>query len=726
MSDFNAEVSYYDWRLNKDSNLLYNRFVNFDVIWPSYSESWWRKRPTSFFLKKRKWYTKSDNWIFIGWYVTDIVEMPASSCWWSDDSWTYYHLVSKDKSMVRILFSKQCEVYDIVYEWSRCECSTDKFIVTDFVKWSPKYISTVWNINWSSYWVQINKTVETLSEWRLQDSYDDLNIWSWKTKISIWDYVYVFWSTYWTDEAACWQVRQILWYERKNKNEDGKDTLLLSSPRLWINEKWKNATYMIFPEWWKIVWWTTTDWLMLLHSPYELLSTWVKDYTKPVITQTCQLAVDVSGWQKCMKSIVENNWFIHILYDNWYNMYWQQWYNKFYFSLWQQNLLWPDTITTATFRSFLIWFWDRTINVSVPLSTWLYQSYPILDNVWIYWPSTFCYFQDSMYFLANDRRLYAISISAWSSWWTPTLKLEDMSWLIKWDLDLIKEWDDVYLDADSRQLRIYINWKSDRSNKYNDKTKILIYEKDHWVRHEHHLWWIIIRWKKLWYVLWDWLYRYCWRTDWEQYINSYVDTFIWEHESSSWFNMFQKKKLKWAKLLLWRWIYTSSTVLSVDCKSWWYTSQYNVSTFEDIEWVKQWNDVARWNEPTVKQCSIDAMSDHTYAKRECKWSRAKLWAVETTCWWCTDDIVHDDYQVCIDDVWYALSEIRSVYVPLEDLVESDLIRIRLISWEWDILVFWWMLVEIINNPIGKHDDEDMLFIADWRCQTPYIWEQNLC
>ncbi len=80
-SDINNAKSYWNGKLAGKPNLLYNKFVNFDVVWPTYSHFWQRKKPTSFFLEKRKWYmnhvlTTRFEW----WTVTDIVQLDESTC----------------------------------------------------------------------------------------------------------------------------------------------------------------------------------------------------------------------------------------------------------------------------------------------------------------------------------------------------------------------------------------------------------------------------------------------------------------------------------------------------------------------------------------------------------------------------------------------------------------------------------------------------------------------
>lgn len=69
--------------------------------------------------------------------------------------------------------------------------------------------------------------------------------------------------------------------------------------------------------------------------------------------------------------------------------------------------------------------------------------------------------------------------------------------------------------------------------------------------------------------------------------------------------------------------------------------------------------------------------------------------------------MQDDYITCVDDKWYALSEIFTLHIPLADTTrESELFRIRIYSKGWDKLVFGGMILELEQQPLEKNNPDD--------------------
>lgn len=738
-SDINNAKSYWNGKLAGKPNLLYNKFVNFDVVWPTYSHFWQRKKPTSFFLEKRKWYmnhvlTTRFEW----WTVTDIVQLDESTC--SGKKWyEFYYLINN--ANMKIIWAEiwDCDNFFTVYDGCRCECQYDRFITTDFVRWIPRKLADTWlsNNRVSTTWKQVNSTW-ALPLWYFTDSLNfnyDTN----DNGIRNGDYVYVWWSPNTDWSAYCWQVRQVLniWDFQWS---DDDDDFRLSTP--WSNfapsqTTATNATYSIFPEWGKVFMFATCEGIKIYHARNN---TYTQEWTQlvpsgtPYLTTVCDYTFWLNGTINCVTSIQEYNDRINVMFDNGYNMFGWLAFDKMAMSLDNYNLVWPDKIISTVFRNFLLSFGKDSIYTLVyDANTQSNRWYPLRTNMGIWSKYAFTEFDNSFFFVASDRRLYALSIKA--DWEKYVLDLQDMSDIMKWDLEMLQDNDEVFLYADWQKLSIFINGRNNQDNTNTTKTKILNFNRDYGVWTEHHSS-VVISWIRHWYFIGKWLFTYCgdkdgwttiytpWYIDSWHYFDAYVDSYIWEHEENGTdINMFTQKQINWIKVILGRWIYTNNnTVLEIDQNNSWYKAKYSVSNVESIEWIRNNNAIIAWTKSSIEpsRCILDNIDDYTTINRECIDSFESIQDKEVLHCGCpTETKKFDDYNICLDDKAYALSETYTIMFPLA-LMNSDLFRVRIYSKWGDRMVFGGMLIELEQQPINKWNADSMdVVVNDWCCSIQY-------
>jgi len=194
-------------------------------------------------------------------------------------------------------------------------------------------------------------------------------------------------------------------------------------------------------------------------------------------------------------------------------------------------------------------------------------------------------------------------------------------------------------------------------------------------------------------------------------------------------NTLSLKAPKWAKILLWKWIYTDhSTNFIVDYWTHWWQQQYQVNTVEHIDWIKDNNTIYLWWEVTPWDCSLSLLSECSNVIRECSMSEKKENSTRQWRYCYSEDEIHNDNCVCVDDKAFALSDIYNVFIKLDHLKSSELFKIRLTSNWWDRMTFWWMMVSmIVNDPSVHYQDwEDLLndwteCCAEWRFIDINAW-----
>lgn len=745
MADIGLEEKYWSWPLTSLSQDAYYNVVNFDIDAPTYSFYGKKKRPTSFHYKKRKWYKAvfplSYQIAFRWWEVSDVVYIDDFE-WCNETECRYYVMLIHPTKRYKKVLTMNCDDCNIIKDlcwgdglwyvdanwdltdWAytdscyldcACACWYNKFLITDFVRWTP---IPIWPalVNTSTTWIQENIANGTVGIF-----YDEIQ----KTLpyAQVWHYIYVHGTN---DTASCWQARQIVKIDRANVDRD-YDILYVSSVWQYLSEDTDNnltgkwAQYSIFPERWEVPVYTSCGWLNIIHSMNSERDTDLSESSEAFVTSSCN-PFDIDS---CIVSLSEFQWAINVLWDNGYSIYGWQSIDKFAFNANNISFLNEWLTTQVSFRNFLVYFGKRKIGVTVYNKTNEAFSYTLRNNLGIYSKYAYCEFENSLYFIGSDKTLYSVEI--WADWQTYVLKLDDQSKQIRWDLDLLQKWDNVSLYADWQYLYIFINGKSDKSNFDNTKTKILKYNKHYqrWV--QHHVCCGVISGKNENYFFGDTLYKQCWYKDcsniygwvpWQPndwyWFDAYIEGIIWETESTNnEFTQFVNKQLTFAKVMLGKWVYTDgSTRFIVDSSYSWIKTQYNTSLVEHIEWIKWNNAVAQWDNYEIEQCVLDELAECNNAVRPCKDSNNILQSTNIECG-CENDVEFDDNCICINDKSYSLSDIYPVYIALNHLKESYQFKFRIQSSNWDIMSFGGIYIGMINKNIAEHDFDNRDIINDW-------------
>lgn len=711
-----AEVQEVIWngRLAGTPNSVYYDFINVEPAAPSFSK---RKRNSSFFLNKRKWYKRiAFGWEgleqYSTWSVKDVQRISDVACGWGD-CYNFFLLVNPSWDKMTVLFANcdncdgeepqfcQIEFTDddgsTKSEFRTCECATNKFVVTDFAKWKPRDLDGMGKLIWTDG-VQINYSPNdnTPALWRFSWN----NTFAWDQTVTLGDYLYVWKSRNQDGDGYCGQVRQVLWYEQPA----GEDNYLrVSSPWLGFavdQEEGPNLTFSVFPEWGKVLGFYTFDWLYLIHYVEQ-----TEDSCDSFVSLVCDYGTSFTWSKKCASNIVEHLGRVNILFDNGYNAFGESSYNKFFITTDTQAYLGADKITTASFRNYLLSFGENTISTTVFDWDSAFTT-ELSKNVGIWSNNAHTQFDNSFYFIGNDKRLHGLSIK--SDWATFLLELTDMSDFIRWELDLIKDTDEVFITADGRRMIIFICWSNGGS--FNSKTKMLIFDRDYNLWHKHYICCGAINGFAYDYYFGDWLYRYCWDKDCNgEYIESKITAFVGEEEPNGMeFMLFKRKKLNRAKVVLGRGIYTNeNTQFTVTMYRNGNKFSYVVDDIENIERIDTNNKIAQDASIAPSECLVQDMWDCFVFDRPCIWSPFSLQdtAPSSQCWCLDEQVSYDDYCNCIDDKWYFLSEVYPLYVPLRDIRESDLYRVELRSGWGDQLSFWGFMLWVEQRDIDMHDPD---------------------
>ena len=726
----------WNWRLAGTPNAVYYDFVNVEPSAPAFSK---RKRNQSFFLNKRKWYKRINFWWeWLEQYSTrnvkDVQRISDISCG-GGECYNFFLLVNPSWDKMTVLFANcdNCDEEEPQFcqieftdddgttknEFRTCDCATNKFVITDFAKWKPR------DMDWAGKligtdWVQINYS--PWSDTPALGRFSWNNTFAWDQTVTLGDYLYVWKSRNQDGDWYCGQVRQVLWYE----TPAGQDNYLrVSSPWLWFatdQTEWPNLTFSVFPERWKVIWFYTFDGLYLIHYAEQTAST-----CDSFVSLVCDYGTSFTWSKKCASNIVEHLWRVNILFDNGYNAFWESSYNKFFITTDTQAYLGADKITTASFRNYLLSFGESTISTTVFDWSSAFTT-ELSTNVGIRSSNAHTQFDNSFYFIWNDKRLHTLSIK--SDWTAFLLELDDMSDFIRGELDLIQDSDEVFITADGRRMIIFICWSNGWS--FNSKTKMLIFDRDYNLRHKHYVCCGAINWFAYDYYFWDWLYRYCWNQDcnWE-YVESKIVAFVWEEEPNGMeFMMFKRKKLNRAKVLLWSGIYTNeNTQLTVTMYRNGNKMSYVVDDIENISRIDQWNKLAQWTPIEPSECLTSDMWDCFVFDRPCEWSQFSEadMVASSQCWCPEEKASYDDYCNCVDDAqWYFLSEVYPLFVPLRDIRESDLYRVELRSWGWDQLSFGWFLLWVEQKDIDIHDPDKQDEWINSNCCSAQIAKPRSC
>lgn len=690
----NISKSYWNGEMVWLVNTQYRELINIDPDAVPYVD---KLSKTSFFAKTRKGYvvdmppqTFIDNNV-IKYYTTDIRKIDNTWC----NDWNCYYMfyqVSPDGWQYRVLKRDcwDCEITP-VDSWYRCPCDSDEFFDLDYPIW--EVIKEWFGRQEVEWWIQP----------RFYDNFIPVADWG---NVFVWDYIVFYSTTHSHNPWQCWIYRQI------NSIEDWYITL-----DTWYEEytdedwKWENVWYKIFRNLWTTVGWVWSS-AINIHHHEAIHSTICWDW----------------GW--CLLSVVNHNGILNVLTDKWYNLYWGIGENVTYFSWLQTTYVWTDKFSSVSFGNFLVFMGKSSIE-SMVFSEDGKFSYKY--NLWetsysdfgIYSKKSYAVFNNGLYIVAKDKRLYAASIAGSGEKYY--LQLEPQSKDIFPELDLLQSYDEVSLSSYQNKLYIFINGKFDSENDWLDKTKILIFNRDYWLWYNHIISRWVISWTKYWLFYGWWLYQYVWDRDvyimgspWEtiehyspikaeivfDIVNSenhWIENWNWNRVS-----LMTNKKINWIKLLLGAGIYTDNTYIEISSYMSWYKFNKKIN-FTNNEWfnnrLEYFNE--QYNNITVSDCFWDTLSKNDNMENKCAGSKANTDIRDElespVCW---DYNIRfnskrlDDYVICYDDKGYQLSPINHIYINPSLKYNSILYTVKIVSDNYDMINFGWAVVEYESYPIN--------------------------
>lgn len=695
--------TYYNWALTWDINKIYKDIVNCDVTRPSYSD---KKRPTHFWLNKRKWYRRMSVWVSTFW-VTDVKVIPWWSCWEEEDK-IFLFLVSPDKTQYQIWKRpNSCEFEaTMITSWTTCTCWYNKFLEVEYAVWQNKIVSSNAFSNWVQssaiatnftfgWWSWLVQGRLSINDWTLRD----INYWTWSTQVNIWDYVVV--RTAWS--YTSWQAKRVTWYESSTKQ------LILDTPWTWFpswttEETW--ITISVYPRWWTTLMYQDNVWPRVLNVDVI----WVHENIQSLWFEIIK--------NKCITSMSVSWWIWNFLTSEWFLIFGNAGLNVWYFG-WSE-LIWEQFNNIIPFRWYNVFTSDRSVKAWVVSTSWSSYVQSIYDLSWdmgLWSKDAFTIFNNSLYILGNNKRLYAASInSSWSANVNPQLDLKSMSEPIIWELELIRPWDYVNIYADEKTMKIFISTP--------EHTKILIFESDYWFWHIHKVYNIQIKWFVEWFYVWDWLYKYCWITDWSstswQLFTQRISCIIWENEAN-WmsFNSFQEKMMSLIKLNIWPSILNDWTsYVRVDSNRWGFSSHIKYWKRSEIEWVNDYNKIFAWVATSKPTCASSSLQDCEKIENEFSWSVNKDetfgWqsslVIDWLCQCPTTFYDPSDMVDWYDSKAYYLSDAYNVMLHTTEISRSPIYSVSFVSEWWDRMWFNWFFAQLV---------QDNLTIGYWE------WEDNL-
>lgn len=720
MVNVNAEPVIWDGRLLGAPNNVYYDLVNVEPVRPPYA---WRKRPTGFSLAKRKWYRRDNdfnNVVWEGWIVTDKITIKDTD----GLSYNFFYALDKNSNRFKVICQPvgECGCYFEVWDDFRDEDGYDKFIVLDYVKGNPVEVVTTWSdvTTWEiSNFVNGDFSGATPVEYRIEP-------WAWQTinysalttreddKVQIGDYVYLYESSLDVGSAFPWQVRRVTGYDSAN------DFLRVDQWWLWITwlqETADDATFRVFKEWWQVFMFHTSGGVSIWHTNnLEEISDCNYDID-PVFTE--DIPTPVAPGSRLISAQEHDNRFVGLV-DTGFGFFGGTGIDKLFFTPSRTMEPGIGIHTLVSYRDFLVGFWDKRITATT-IEWDVARTFELRDDIGIWWSNAHDTYDNSLYVLTSDRRLHAVSII--NDWDGFKLKLDDISQFIRGELDLLKDTDEVSIEADGRYLRIFINSKNDELDDENDNTKILIFDRDYqlWYKHEVCCWVIATG---SWNVfLWDWVYYYCgyrdcYNGDWVDecqtcgdHFDCWVTAYIWENEDNGTnLNTFVKKKLNWLKIMLGRWIYTDlSTEIEVIYHRNWYRYKHLINEVEYIDWINSHNQIFSWSSISEPECIDNTLPDNTIVNPDVvsDYSRQTLRESPVNPCICEDvDDLFNNHCIEVQDDGHFLEPFYNLYVPYDNIDEADLIEVTIRSKGWDRMVFGWMFAEMSPYELWHHS-------ADW-------------
>lgn len=772
MSDnLSQQTSYWNGRFWPAINTIYSKLYNVTPIDVPYSNI---GRVSSYFLETRWAYRElivprraANIWEEDDFFITDVKIIYDDEC--DKTTWgCYCSYTNKWKTKRKII---KYDYANWQVDWNNPSrtlemptnaCNNDKLNSINYVKnrLPIPYNLHFYEENTTKDWVVVewylwleefdNQTwfdIE-LSDWT-EKHISDFNEWITYSHLSLWSYVFVNSSENWENDWACWQVRQILSVEESWRK------LLLSSPRLWMKEieeheysrKWYNIDISLWKDWGETLFVADATWLKLLYEWYDwdddryIWWLTICDYWYSIWVE--RYVVDTDVWDN--RPV--------ILYSNWYIVYWDEWYNKFFFTTDNANYVGKEKIGIASWKSVLLIFGKRNIDVWVFWENWHIIIYTQTNNVWLHNKHCYWEYEWSMCFISSELKPRLLAIKIVQKTWNYMLEYEDIGGYIQKDLNMIRDDDIVRIDTMDNELRIFIQTKTVINNYLNDCTRIYLYNKRFQVWYEHFTYsiingcfknffygsWIIVYTKYLdsWDIPTEDLY-YAKRYNSEDpfglaqerpLIESSIEWYINENEYSNWqqaadwgnLDLFRCIKPKSMNILLWYGRYSKNTKIHIVNYKFWFGSELVIDGLYKNKWVENISHIANWDKPEIDECmDADLSDDRTYLE-SCENSttlsdvedQPYVWQSSNGYEQANNRIRLNDNWICVDWWRYNYSWVYPIYINFNETQSpSELVKIEITTEAWDSIAFGWAIVELEVMPYDYKG-------ADWEYTIPF-------
>lgn len=739
MANIDKRDFYWNWKLAWAPNNLYYDLINVDLVHPPYATT---NRNSSYFLKTRPGYIKSDTWKWVSsWYdVTDVKIIWDDKC---SKEWWYAYALWKDwrnKRIYRARIDDWCMwEFDDVTSWvTQSWCWDWKLFTTNYVKWEHKNPEDV--LQTTEYkkpslgtWIQINKYELWRTTWLFSD--DNIEMWwgvdKWFKDIDVWDYILVYQTNWWENDWFAWQVRYVTQFDKNWR-------IIVNAPWSWfevitaneyedIKQEWGEKTkskwwvhYKVFKQWWEVIWYSDRkdiyiipddgkdisikiyDWEWNTEDPADTYILWVADANDKVFVLT-------------------QNWYIHYSHS--------VGYDKFFVD--RDMFAWVDKTSIVAYRDMVLAFGRRHIAVWVPDEQ---------NNYWtIYNQSTsiglrsrysFAEYNWDLLFVSNDKRL--LSLQVWGNVWRYALSQQDVWGLLNSKLSTLVDTDEVFVWNDNNNLKVFVQTRSTPYESSDKKTAQLIwkanadthiykYNTQFSVWTEDHVW-FLLQWEKQWVVFWhDGLYirRYSNREWWHNYdydwkyqpFSSLVSAYLIENEdnwlsgsSNTQPSLFELAKLNRLVTTLWPWAYWDSEIKITYYKRWiWVEYSFPIYSESDSnKWIDLITKAYEFKSYSLEnKCLLDIIDDSQTKYKIVDWKSNLHYHTEVQNRPRCDsykEFLIQDHNVSVNNEMYELAPTMPLVTKLgEEMDYSTQIKLELI-WNQDIICFWWWLAEMFVAP----------------------------
>jgi len=529
--------------------------------------------------------------------------------------------------------------------------------------------------------------------------------------IEIWDYLFAYGLNPSVVTNKPWVPGQVSQVTGVTNSE-----IDVLAPWAWFQteqSEWEGIRYRVYPDWWEVFLIDTCDGLYAYTywSDINLEDTWPYNPIEWPFVLT-GLTTDWSEF------VWTNTGRINYLSEDGHLNFWGVGTQLFYRTADQSVFVGNDVVAAPTFQQYTLLFKPKGLSVVryITNEDWT-ASFDFGNsdlNIWLRDKYSYTNYKSSFYFVGSNKRLYALSVSP-TTYWTYQTQLEDMSALIKGELDNILPTDQVRIQATEQDLKIYINSDFRGSGIYN-KTKVLIYDKDYQFRHKWEVCWGQISWDYCGKMYYGWsIYNLCWDTDFyncesEQWITfeQRLTIMFWENELwENPVNMWQQKSIVEPKFILGQnsnltnWDF----YIEIDMKSNCYRPKWRVENPEKICYVSLLNKIKNDEKVIPNKDAMRLLNSCSNYNNPCEWSWNKYTnLIESNRCWCPDEKpVFADYCVCVSDETYYLSEFSKVTIYPPSKIRANLYKIDIVASWTNNIEYGWLMLPYLRKAANDRD-----------------------